>query len=289
MAQSPAKTATAPATVMAVEQKFPEGRRLLEDANALWMAPSNIKIWLAASRFSSVRNWIVRMSESKAAGAWAIFPARKAFIENAMSAAIADGMDVFANLGTGFSTYAYREDLPKSSTFYEVDLQENIAQKRGLVSSHYGAVPDHVRMLPVDFQEDDLSEVLRDGGLDLGAPAFYIWEAVSQYLDEASARRTMEQLSKAAAGSRLVFTYVRKAFIEGKDMFGTAFLYKGTVEKNLWKFGLEPDEIESFLAQYGYKLVEHDHSAQTAKDIVAASGRDLGTSAVECIVLAEKL
>jgi O-methyltransferase involved in polyketide biosynthesis len=40
---------------------------------------------------------------------------------------------------------------------------------------------------------------------------------VTQYLTEPGVRKTLDFLARAAGGSRLAFTYVRKDFLEGKD------------------------------------------------------------------------
>lgn len=42
-----------------------------------------------------------------------------------------------------------------------------------------------------------------------------MWEAVTQYLTEQGVRATFDRLAKAARGSRLAFTYVRKGFLTG--------------------------------------------------------------------------
>ena len=49
---------------------------------------------------------------------------------------------------------------------------------------------------------------------------FFIWEAVTQYLEEKSIRMIFDFLSHAYKGSKIVFTYVRKDFLDGNNMYG---------------------------------------------------------------------
>ena len=85
----------------------------------------------------------------------------------------------------------------------------------------------------------------------------FIWEGVTQYLTEDAVRATLGALQAAPAGSRLVFTYVRRDFIDGVNMYGAAMLYKRFRQRQqVWKFGLNPDEVAGFIAEYGWQLVE---------------------------------
>lgn len=67
---------------------------------------------------------------------------------------------------------------------------------------------DHVRLVSVDFETDDLMESLAANCFQLDQPTMVVWEAVTQYLTEDGVRRTLALLGKAATGSRLVCTFV---------------------------------------------------------------------------------
>ena len=81
-----------------------------------------------------------------------------------------------------------------------------------------GAVPASVHLVPVDFERDELMDRLVGHGYSTGARTFFIWEGVTQYLTEDAVRATLTALQGAPAGSLLVFTYVRKDFIDGSNM-----------------------------------------------------------------------
>ena len=54
-----------------------------------------------------------------------------------------------------------------------------------------------------------------------------------------------------------MFTYVRKDFIDGLNMYGAALLYKRFRQRQqVWKFGLNPEDVAGFVGEYGWRLVE---------------------------------
>ena len=133
---------------------------------------------------------------------------------------------------------ARRSDIP----VFEVDLPVNIARKKAAVQRAIGGVPASVHLVPLDFERDDLIGALTGHGYRPDARTFFIWEGVTQYLTEDAVRATLGALQAAPAGSRLVFTYVRKDFIDGVNMYDAAILYKRFRQRQqVWRFGLDPD------------------------------------------------
>jgi O-methyltransferase involved in polyketide biosynthesis len=112
---------------------------------------------------------------------------------------------------------------------------------------------------------------------------------VTQYLTEDGVRRTLEGLRAAAPGSRLVFTYVRRDFIDGTNRYGTRTLYRSVRQRRqLWHFGLQPDEVAGFIAEYGWRLMEQAGPDELVRRYVAPTGRKLEASQLEWSAYAEK-
>lgn len=103
---------------------------------------------------------------------------------------------------------------------------------------------------PIDFDRQDLGDVLRSYGQRPEEKTFFIWEGVTQYLTETSVRQTFAYLAKAPMGGRPVFTYVQKAFLDGTSRFGlSAHSQVVRIKEQLWRFGLAPDQVATFLAE----------------------------------------
>jgi len=86
---------------------------------------------------------------------------------------------------------------------------------------------------------------------------FFIWEAVTQYLTENGIRSTFNFLSNAVSGSRLVFIYVRKDFIDGKVLFNWEEIYKQFIKDHkIWLYGIEVGGWSDYMKDYGWQLIE---------------------------------
>ena len=104
---------------------------------------------------------------------------------------------------------------------------------------------------------------------------FFIWEGVTQYLSEEAVRATLEALRAAPSDSRLVFTYVRRDFIDGQNKYGAEMLYRRFRQRRqVWRFGLNPDEVAAFVAEYGWRL---DRTGGTRLLRAITSGRPAGS------------
>ena len=161
--------------------------------------------------------------------------------------------------------------------------------KRSRLEKVLGEVPAHVTLVSVDFDSEDLGAVLASHGYALDTKTFFILEAVTQYLTEAGIQETFGFLTKAPAGSRLVFTYVRKDFIEGKALHSLDDFHKRMVLKDKsWLFGIDPEDVADFLGGYGWRVLEHLGYEELAEVYVKPTGRKLESLAIERVVYAEK-
>jgi methyltransferase (TIGR00027 family) len=146
----------------------------------------------------------------------------------------------------------------------------------------------NVKLVPVDFDRDDLGAILAAHGYSAGKPTFFVWEAVTQYLTEPGVRATFNWLAKAAPDSRLAFTYVRRGFLEGKTLYGWESGYRRFVASGIWLFGMEPEDCPNFLKPYGWRIVEDVGYDELANRYIGPTGRRLTSTPVERMVYAEK-
>ena len=133
-----------------------------------------------------------------------------------------------------------------------------------------------------DAVERDVEDALAQRGYRNDQPVFFVWEAVTQYLTEDAVRATFDFLAEAPVGSELVFTFVRKDFLDGTEMFGGEAAYRDFVlKRRMWKFGLLPGEVEEFLAPYGWVEREQLGPREYAERYLEPSGRALPVSEIE--------
>jgi methyltransferase (TIGR00027 family) len=255
-----AKTGIVPTFLVAIEQYFQSDERIIHDNFAFKILPVAYQLFIKLMRFSALRNWIIKASEKQVPGIWSGFMCRKRYIDDKVVLAVTDklSVDAVVNLGAGYDTRLYRLPALENVSAWEVDQSENIKSKQANLEKILGSIPKNITLVPINFIEQELGTVLKEYGYFSNTKTFFIWEAVSQYLTETSVRQTFNFLSQVSAGSRLAFTYVRKDFIEGKKLYGLEKFYdKIIVKDKVWHFGFEPNELDSFLGEYGWRMVEH--------------------------------
>jgi methyltransferase (TIGR00027 family) len=286
---APAQTAFGPMVIVAMEQHEPAGQRLIDDELAARLLPKGMSRLVSACRWKPLRNLFIRMSESAAPGGWGGILCRKRYMDEALKDAIASGFDSVVILGAGFDTRIYRYALPAGISSFEVDLPENIAQKRRALIAALGDVPGGVALVPIDFERADLGETLKAQGFRIEGRTLFIWEGVTQYLSEAAVRRTLGFLSAAGAGSRLAFTFVLKDFIDGVDFHGAERLYRRFVEGyRIWLHGIAPEAMSGLLSEYGWRELEQVGTEGYKERYLRPGGRDLAAMDIERACLAEK-
>ncbi len=288
MTSKAAKTGPGAMVLVAIEQYYPEGERIITDDLAYRILPLGFRAEvLLIGRF---KDWIIRKSEKKVPGLWAGIMGRKRYIDDRV-ADDADGqVEAVVNLGAGFDTRAYRLQALANVPVWEVDQPQNIDGKRSRLQMLFQEVPTHVTLVPIDFDQEDLATVLASHGYDPDRKTFFIWEGVTQYLTESGIRATFQFLATAPAGSRLALTYTPKDFIDGEVFYGQEYLYKRMLLKDrIWFFGLDPENVDDFLGEYGWRVLEHLGYDELDERYVKPTGRELQSMAIERIIYAEKL
>lgn len=273
--------------IAAVEQAHPEGRRLVRDPMAYQFLPAGLKLIVKLARWPLAGELLFRASERRSPGVWGGILCRKRYIDEKLIEALGTGIGAVVNLGAGLDTRAYRLPPLSKVPVFEVDLPENIEYKKSKLQQLFGGVPSHVVLVPVDFLSQDLESVMQTYGYQAGQSSFFIWEGVTQYLPEPAVRKTFEFLANASAGSRMVFTYIRKDFIEGTSRYGLEALYQASRGRGQWWwFGLQPEQVAAFLIEFSWRELEQAGSREYTEWYLQPAGRSIQVMEIERAVYA---
>jgi methyltransferase (TIGR00027 family) len=274
--------------LVALEQSEPPGRRLVDDDLAARFLPAPTRWLVTVTPPNLMRRLAMAVMEREGPGLWASMNCRKRYIADKVTESL-DGIDAVVVLGAGFDTLAYRLAKKTGIPIFEVDQPVNIDRKAAAVQRALGQQPASVRLVPMDFERDDVLNVLAEHGYRPDSRTFFVWEAVTQYLSPEAVDATLEGLRRATPGSRLVFTYVRRDFIDGTNLYGAEALYRRFRRRaQLWRFGLPPDEVATFLAGHGWRLAEQAGPDLILHRYVEPTGRNLTVSPIEWSAYAEK-
>ena len=100
---------------------------------------------------------------------------------------------------------------------------------------------------------------------------------------------TLKCVAQSAPGSKIVFTYILKSFIEGENIHeGIKTMYKWMVKRfSIWIYGLDPAEMGDYLSKYSLSLIEDIGSEEMEERYMKLVNLDLTVFEIERIALAE--
>jgi hypothetical protein len=134
--------------------------------------PGGTRALVRLARWEPVRRWIFRVTENRIPRLWARL-CRKRYIDDQVLQATQAGIEAVVILGAGMDTRAYRIAALADLPVYEADLPANIERKRRRLNELYGAVPQHVHLVALDFETHSLAEVLGAAGYTPGSRTLF--------------------------------------------------------------------------------------------------------------------
>jgi methyltransferase (TIGR00027 family) len=256
------RTAEYMALFRALEATEAPARRLFEDRFATTFLPPRFRLVAGLSRFPLAGAIVRAYIDRRWPGARTSAVARTRFIDDAVEAALNEGIEQVMILGAGFDARAYRMAAMRRVPVFEVDHPSTSATKRAGVEAALGSIPSHVRFIAVDFNSESWQSALTASGHDPHLRTLFIWEGVTNYLTEGAVDGTLRWCGSAPAGSKVLFTYVHSRVLDEPRAFdGTDRLFAtlGAADER-WTFGLDPSSLRGYLAQRGL-VVEADFGA----------------------------
>jgi methyltransferase (TIGR00027 family) len=251
------RTAENMALIRALEFLKPPNKRLFCDPYARRFVPPCQQALLRPARLPVVRALLEDYFDWRAPGARTSGAARTRLIDDWVREALAAGVRQVVILGAGFDCRALRMRELANIPVFEVDRAAMITRKESLLSRG-GRRQSQIRRVSVDFREDNLGDRLAEAGCSADIRTLFIWEGVTNYLDAESVDAVFSLFARGVCpGSRIIFTYVHAAVLDGR--FATPGL--GRLSAGLraygepWTFGFKPEEVPSYLAKKGIRLV----------------------------------
>ena len=236
-------TGYGPAVIRAMENLLPEDIRLFEDPHSEKFLSPFYKFFVVLMRSPKILNYLIKIRKKLTPGIIGGLICRTRYIDDVLNDAIKEGFETVVNLGAGVDTRAFRIPGIEKIKYFELDFPELLKAKRAYIDKNIGELPTNVALVPIDFNTQELGEELKKAGYTLSSQTLFIWEGVTQYISREAVDNTLKYVARAATGSRIVFTYVLKSFIDGSHIpDGLNSLYKLVLNKKspLWFCGFEP-------------------------------------------------
>ncbi len=251
------RTAQSMALFRALETTRPPKERLFTDEfAAMFLSPPMRIAARIAAKCAPVRTGLIAWMDRRWPGSRASAVARTCFIDRALIQALKEEIRQVVILGAGYDSRAYRIEGIERARVFEVDRAETQAMKRRVLMRRLRPFPPHTVFVATDFMKQTLADVLTSAGFDPERKAFFIWEGVTNYLDEGSVDATLRFVGGNSPGGRIAFTYTHRGVIDGSGDFWVS----PNVIRHLqragepWTFGFYPAEVVSYLHARGLEL-----------------------------------
>jgi len=272
-----------------IELYYPEEKRLFDDPLVIKLLPFGWRVFVRLAFLPGLRGAVLALRERRMPGSLGGILCRTRYIDDVLKRSLEEGLDQLVILGAGFDSRPYRIAGMDQVWVFEVDLPGTEELKKTRLEKVLGAVPENVSLVGIDFDRQNLDDVLSAAGFQKGKRTLFIWEGVTQYLTAEAVSGTLEFVSSASgAGSAIVFTYVRQGIIDGTDRpeWMQGFLSFAERVGSPLVFGLNPAELESYLFDRGLTLVEDAGAADYKERYLKPLGRELSVFEGERAVFA---
>ncbi len=260
------KTGAGVAMARSIMMLYPKEKRLFEDPYSEKLLPPFYKFYIRLMRNPKKLDSIMKKSEKSSPGIMGWFLCRDRYVDDILTECLKKKeVETVVNLGAGMDCRGYYIPGIERMRYFEVDHPDVIKKKVKQIKKIVGEFPDNVVYVPIDFQKQNLDVELKKAGYNLNSRTLFIWEAVSQYISKEANESTFNYIGQAAPGSKLVFSYILKSFIDGKYIHdGIKRLSKQFLKKNnpLFIFGFDPADMKDYLAKYSLALIEDIDSVE---------------------------
>lgn len=255
-ADVPSRTAVGIAGARARESARPEGERLFYDPFAYHFLTKQIRF---IARFPPLRIYFRWRNRQMLPGMFGGLVARTRYMDDYLLACLKKDVKQVVVLGAGYDARAYRfKEMLRTVSVFEVDHPATQKIKKEKLAQLLGNLPAHVTFVPVRFNSESLEEKMKRSGYRSGRRTLFIWEGVTMYLSAAAVDATLAFVAgHSAPGSSVIFDYFPPSVANGTCPFREA----KTLRKMVLRygesicFGIEPQEIESFLVRRGFHRI----------------------------------
>jgi methyltransferase (TIGR00027 family) len=272
----PSETALATATMRALAAHDEREEIRGSDYLAEIFLPEDRK---APLRDLKIRQWV--MKNKVAPGAYEFMIARTAFFDHVVRDALLRNIPQMVFLGSGYDSRPYRfKELLRETRMFELDARPTQLRKKEVIERSGIPMPDQLTFVPVDFNRDNLKDVLSAAGFSRGERALFVWEGVTYYLPAKVVDNTLGVIRAISPdGSSICFDFASLS-TEALSEEGAKKLrehMKSNHPAEPTKFGIPQGKLGTFLAERGYAMIEHlSASEMEARYLTLRDGSTVG-------------
>jgi methyltransferase (TIGR00027 family) len=216
--------------------------------------------------------------------------ARARFIEDLVTEQAARGVEQYVILGAGLDTFAQRRpEIASRLRVFEIDQPGTQAWKRRRLLELGYAIPDWLRLVPVDFEAgQSWWDQLIAAGFDPNRPTVVVSTGVTMYLTKDATTATLRQIAGLATGSTLAMTFLLPTeLLDDADRPGLRASEKGAKASGTPFISFyTPQEMLALARDTGFKEAQHVPGTSLAERYFTNRSDGLRPSSGEDFLLA---
>lgn len=271
---------------------YPKEQRVYNDPFSEKILSGFGKWFIKLMHFPRFHRFITNFYEKKFPGMLGYLFCRFRYYDDVVKECLQKNeIEVIVNLGAGMDCRAYYISGIEHLHYYEIDHPSVIEKKKDKIKKVLGKLPEYVTYLGVDFDKQSIEDALEKSGYKLSSKTLFIWESVSAYLTKEANDNIFNYVSKAAKGSKFVFSYVTMDFMNGKNLNHKTLelLHKRMIVKQELKLqhGFEQNEIEEYLSKFSIATIENIGANEFKERYIQPLDLKMDVVEMERIILAE--
>jgi len=201
--------------------------------------------------------------------------ARTSFYDAALERHLPD-VDQLVILGAGFDTRAYRVAAASRLRCFELDRPRTQAFKLSMLK-RAGLPAERANYVAADLREDDWYARLEAAGFDPRRRTFFLWEAVTMYLDRPTVEATLRRIAGTVPGSVVAFDYFSAQTLASRSPYMRYARATTAFAGEPLDFGIDTtpparERVADFLRPFGLAVEEHRNFGSDSRRRGAPAG-----------------
>jgi methyltransferase (TIGR00027 family) len=213
---------------------------------------------------------------------------RTRYTEDALEAAVSQGIRQYVLIGAGFDSFALRRPAFSADLqIFEIDFPATQTLKIQRIKECGISLPDSVHFIAADLSKESVAAALARSSFERDRLTFFSWLGVTMYLTREANLATLRSIASCAPmASELVFTYFdARLFQERSESFQELEQRVAAVGEPFLS-GFDPATLAAVLADCGLDLVEDFNGTEAAARYDRNGAHGLGQSGYSHIALA---
>jgi len=191
-----------------------------------------------------------------------------------------NGLEQVVNIGAGFDSRPYRLGAQMPGVhFFEIDMPATSATKQAAMKTVLGTLPDNVTYIPIDYRSRQFVNTLKKSGFDEKRKTLFIWEGISQFMDEKIVDVTLRYIAQRTnPNNKVLFSYIPAEFVRGEyGKMGWVRFRELRVRSvgEPWRFGIPHKKTGEFFDRRGFAVIADLGAKELAGQYLLGSDGEL--------------